>query len=254
MKRMLRHPWFKATAALAALALAWGAYTLWNRSMTPTWFGPAEAALEAAIFADDAQAVAAALAAGANLNARGKWQATPLIAAADMLKEQAALALLKAGANPNLKAEDGTSAVSLAVANYRQAPALLKAVLDAGGDPNTRRPGGEPVIVRFVNDHDCDHMRMMKERGADLNALTRTKTPIILSASLSGDWDSVWCLLQLGAQYDYPPGPPENNLVQRLSNPYPGTDSPVYPYKVKVRDFLRAKGLPAPDLPGDKGS
>ena len=91
----------------------------------------------------------------------------------------------------------------------------------------------------------------MKVLGADMNALSRSRPPLVPDAALGSDWDVVWCLLELGAKYDPPPGPPENNLGPMLADPSPAPDSPIHRYKVKVRDFLRAKGVRTPPLPGD---
>lgn len=107
------------------------------------------------------------------------------------------------------------------------------------------------MIIRFINDRNCEYVRRMRKAGADIDALTGTDTPLVLAAALRTDWDVVWCLLDAGAKFNYPPGPPEFNLTQLLDDPFPSPDSPIYPYKVKVRDFLRAKGLPTPALRDD---
>ena len=107
------------------------------------------------------------------------------------------------------------------------------------------------MIIRFINDRNCEYVRRMRKAGADIDALTGTDTPLVLAAALRTDWDVVRCLLDAGAKFNYPPGPPEFNLTQLLDDPFPSPDSPIYPYKVKVRDFLRAKGLPTPALRGD---
>ena len=219
--------------------------------MKTSRFGAGEEALEAAILADDRAGIASAIAAGAHVNARDAKQVTPLMLAVDRLKQNAVAELLGHGADPNAKAIDGASAVSLAVANYRNAPDLMFIIIGAGGNPNMRTPGNDAVIQRFVNDRRCDYIKRMKDVGADMDALTRSRSPLVLDAALGSDWDVVWCLLELGAKYDYPPGPPEHNLVQMLADVHPAPDSPIYPFKVKVRDFLRAKGLPTPPLRGD---
>ncbi|MFN7779339.1 MAG: ankyrin repeat domain-containing protein [Betaproteobacteria bacterium] len=206
------------------------------------------AALEAAIVADDPQAIERALAAGAQVNARGRRNATPLMVAVDRLKPRAVTTLLARGADPNLKADDGTSAVSLAVENYRQAPELMEMLFAAGGNPNMRRPDDDPVIIRFVADHNCDYIRKMKNYGADLDIKTRAGRPLILSTGTAQDWDVVWCLIELGAKYSYDESSPGWPLTRTLEGTFPSPDSPIYPYKVKVWEFLKSKGLPVPPL------
>lgn len=213
-----------------------------GRKMEKKYFKGAEGDLETAIRADDRTAIAAALRAGADVNARGTHNITPLMIAIDELKPKAVAELLGKGANPNLKADDETGAVSLAVENYRESPEILFALMKAGGDPNTRRPDNDPVIKRFLNDRNCEFIRHMKNWGADLNIVTRSGDPIITVAGLVDDWDVVWCLIELGAKYDYEltsRSPLSNSLASQMPSP----DSPIFPYKKKVWTFLKEHGI-----------
>ena len=142
--------------------------------MSGPYFSGPDAALEAAIRAGDRAALLAALQMGANANARGKQDVSPLMLAVDQGSLGAVVELLAQKANPNVKALDGASPVSLAVESYKRQPAILLAVMKGGGDPNILRPNGDPVIVRFVNDRNCDHIRLMKDFGANLDARTRS--------------------------------------------------------------------------------
>ncbi len=67
--------------------------------MANTYFNGPEAELEVAILADDRAAIATALRAGANINARGIHNITPLMMAVDRLKRHAVAELLARGAN-----------------------------------------------------------------------------------------------------------------------------------------------------------
>lgn len=215
--------------------------------MEKKYFKGAAEHLETAIRADDRAAVVAALRAGADVNARGIHNVTPLMMAVDELKRQAVAELIARGANPNLKADDGAGAVSLAVENYREAPDILFALMKAGGDPNTRRPDNDPVIKRFLNDRNCEFIRHMKNWGGDLNVVTRGGDPIITVAGLVDDWDIVWCLIELGARYDYEltsRSPLSNSLASHMPSP----DSPIFPYKKKVWTFLKEHGIRVPPL------
>lgn len=91
-------------------------------------------------------------------------------------RRQAAAALVRAHADPNLRNDEGDSAVSLAVAGYKRDPALLEMVLAAGGNPNAKRPDGDPVIVRCLNDANLDAVAWLHVHGADLNAKVKEKT------------------------------------------------------------------------------
>jgi hypothetical protein len=231
-----------ALTALAALLFSHAQ----GANMSKYFKGP-DAALEPAIQADDRAAITRAVAAGANVNAKAVHGITPLMLAVDRLKPQAVAELLARGADPNAKASDGNGPVSLAVENYRQAPGIMFAVIRAGGDPNTRWSDGDPVIMRFVNDRNCEFIRNMKALGANLDITTGTGDPIITAAAIGTDWDVVWCLIELGAKYDY-----EDKVRDPLSKSFfdnfPSPDSPIFPYKKKVWQFLKEHGIAVPPL------
>jgi hypothetical protein len=206
-----------------------------------------QAALETAIRANDTGAIARALADGAEANARGKLDITPLMIAVDAQCPDAVNALLKAGAAPNAQAADGNGPVSLAVRSYRAKPHgrdIMMIVFKAGGDPDSRRPDGDPVIFRFIEDHDVDDVKLMKTLGADLDIRDRGNDPLITSVAMAQDWDMVWTLIEQGARYDYENGASRQPLSMSLSLAYPAPDSPLYPYKLKVWQLLKDKGLP----------
>jgi uncharacterized protein len=213
-----------------------------RKKMDDHYFIGEDRKLEVAIIADDCPTIAKALTQGANVNARGVQGITPLMLAVDMLKKSAVAELLARGAKPNDKAEDGNSAVSLAIENYRQSPDIFFAIMKAGGNPDIRRPDNDPVIIRFMNDCNCDYIRYMKSFGADLDIHTREDDPIITDAGLTGDWDVVWCLIELGGRYDYESTAREP-LSLTLAAVFPRPDSPIYPYKKKVWQFLHDRGI-----------
>lgn len=208
--------------------------------------GP-NAALEQAIAADDPRAVAAALTGGADANARGEHGVTPLEYAIGIGKRNAALALVKARANPNLKDVEGDSAVSVAVTAYKRDPSLLALVLDAGGDPNTTRPDGDPVITRFVNDQNLDAIAYLHGRGASIDAEIAER-PMIVDAAIVNDWDVVLQLIRLGARLDTPKV--REGLMFAFKGPeVTPPDHPLYAAKVDVWRRLKTLGLdPTPPM------
>jgi cytohesin len=222
--------------------------------MTPTnqFFAPGpQGALEIAIRADDVGAMARALSNGATANALGQFDITPLMVAVDSQSVHAVEALLNAGALPNAKALDGNGPVSLAVKSCRARPNgrdIMLAIFKGGGDPNTRQPDRDPVLMRFILDHDAEGLKLMKSLGADLNILDRAGRPLITNVAMSQDWDMVWALIELGAEVDYENGKSTQPLSKALSLRYPSPDSPLYSYKVKVWQFLKDKGLPVQPL------
>lgn len=212
--------------------------------------GP-QAALEIAIRADDVDAIAAALAHGASVNATGRFDITPLMVAVDAQRPRAVQALLMAGARPNARAQDGNGPVSLAVKSYLAKPFgrdIMMAIFHAGGDPNARQPDGDPVLMRFIYDRDVADLKLMKQLGADLDVLDRTGDPLVTSVAMAQDWDMAWALIELGAAVDYEGGRARRPLSLALKGRYPAPDSPLYAYKRKVWQLLKDKGLPVPPL------
>ncbi|MDP9125733.1 MAG: ankyrin repeat domain-containing protein [Pseudomonadota bacterium] len=201
--------------------------------------------LEIAIRSNDAGAVAQLLSEDAQVNARGKHDVTPLMIAVDAQTPNAVAVLVRAGADSKSKASDGTSALHLAVENHAVKPnghAILEMVMKGGGDPNTLRPDGDPVIMRFIYDHDLDDLRWFKALGANVDIPARSGRPLIADAAFGQNWDSVWCLIELGARYDY-----EHTLYplsEALNSSYGSApDSPLGPYKLKVWQLLKDKGI-----------
>jgi len=207
---------------------------------SPMQFTGRDAALEKAIEADDAQAIDAAIAAGANPNAHGAHGVTPLAFATGTDRKQAVRALIAHRADPNAKDEEGDNAVTVAVTAWARDPELLRMVLDAGGDPNTRNASGSPVIVRFGNDRNLDAITWLHRHGADIDAEDDGQ-PLVVSYALSVDWDVVWHLIQLGARTDTAKA--RDGLVAAFEDPQvTQPDSPLYPAKVKVWRHLKAQG------------
>jgi hypothetical protein len=102
--------------------------------------------------------------------------------------------------------------------------------------------------MRFILDHDAEGLKLMKSLGADLNTPDRAGRPLITNVAMSQDWDMVWALIELGAEVDYENGKSTQPLSKALSLKYPAPDSPLHPYKVKVWQFLKERGLPVQPL------
>jgi uncharacterized protein len=218
-----------------------------SRSQAMQFTGP-NAALERAIDADDPRALDAAIAAGADANARGARGVTPLAYAVGTLRRKAAAALIARGADPNRKDDDGDNAVTLAATAYARDPQLLAMVLDAGGDPNTALPSGPPLIVRFGNDRNLAAMTWLHKRGADIDA-DDEGWPLVVGYAYSVDWDVVWHLIELGARTDTPRA--REGLIAAFGVPEATLpDSPLYPAKVRVWRHLKAQGANPPPPAG----
>jgi ankyrin repeat protein len=215
------------------------------------WFYGKDLALQKAMDAENPAAVDAAVQAGANVNARGLHGVTPLEYAIGHFSKRAYTRLLQLHADTAQRDDEKDNAMTLAARAYAKDPDYLLLALQAGGDPNTRRPDNDPIIMRFVADRNLDAIRMMNAKGANINIRDRGNDPIIVSAALVEYWDVVWCLLDLGAKFDYKDDP---ITMQDIFRPRPVSptppDSPLWPYKVRSWRFMRQHGLALPDLPG----
>ncbi len=204
-------------------------------------FTDLNAKLEQAITDNDTPAIHAALQRGAQINARGMHNVTPLEYAVGINHAEAVAVLIAAKADPNLKDDEGDTAVTLAVKAYKANPKLLEMVLDAGGDPNAKRPDGDPIITRFINDHNLEAITYLHSRGASIDADINER-PIIFDAALTEDWDVVWHLIKLGAKTDTP------RVRECMQFAFKGPeitppDSPLYADKVRTYEYLKKQGL-----------
>ncbi|OYV69495.1 MAG: hypothetical protein B7Z67_09055 [Acidiphilium sp. 21-60-14] len=244
------------------------------------YFQGSDVALQLAVDADSPPAIAAALAHGASVNAREREVGgTILEYAVAQFRNRAVEALLKAGADPNLRDRDGDNAVTLAVRAFSRDPQLLQMVLAHGGDANTFSPRGSYVIEHFLADRDFAGLELLVKYGADLNVRGASAqppdqggnwmagrpfggwdmkggSPAILYAAEAVDWDVVLKMLQLGAKFDYPDEPVTfPDLFKGKAGAFPPPDSWGYYYKLKCYDFMKAHGLKLPPFgPGAGGA
>ncbi len=167
----------------------------------------AEKMLEQAIRQDSAEGIVKAIKAGANPNTRGLYGVTPLEMAVGDLRKNAVAELLRQGVDMNVRDVERNNAITWAVVAYKRDPQILDMLLDAGADPNTLRADGDPIIVRFLADHDLNAIRYLHGKGANIDARDRSNDPLIIKEGIGQDWDSVWTLLELGAKFYYPNHP-----------------------------------------------
>jgi ankyrin repeat protein len=161
----------------------------------------ADIRLAAAIDADSAERVAAAVDAKADVNAVGKDGMLPLNWAIVKGKRQALDALLKLKADPNKQALPGRSPMHTSI--LLPDPAILQQLLKAGGNPNLRKSDdGEPIVFaclsfQFVRDQ---HLMALLDAGADINARRPTMNePLVSYAGGVSAWKVADGLLERGA-------------------------------------------------------
>ncbi|MCC8448453.1 ankyrin repeat domain-containing protein [Xanthomonas translucens] len=145
-------------------------------------------------------------------------------------------------------------------------PIYLKLLLDHGGDPNARNSNGETLLLQaFLTHNQWQNVKLLVERGADVNA-TSQGSPIIFHYAARGGFEQVYWLLEHGADpkindltrnpdgsHEYPvvadvfwhPGNPNDPTWQRkcqqwlLQHGYIRPPMPDY-----LRDMRKAFGFP----------
>lgn len=131
---------------------------------------PALYAVAQAIVANDQEAIRAAAKNVPDLQAllyfavRRTWQHAEAV--------EAVKTLLSLGANPNDKNDNKSFTLAAAV---HGPVAGLRAMLDAGGDPNSLSDYGWPLVFRhyklgYYRDQDLARLNLLLDRGADINA------------------------------------------------------------------------------------
>jgi ankyrin repeat protein len=124
--------------------------------------------------------------------------------------------LLEHGANPNVVVEGefntqqmisrGESVTFMACKT--SCPGYFEAVFDHGGDPNIRHTGPLgfsqtplfAVITRGGGDKAAKVLRLI-ELGADMNALSNGKTPVMQAVSWFGQYELALVMLEAGADF-----------------------------------------------------
>lgn len=156
--------------------------------------------------------------------------------------------LIAHGADVNRVAEDGTTAVYLALEQYKERPALLEALAQARVDLNVLGPQGEPIATRFVRDARCDWLEWSREQGVDLNGRDMQGVPLAAKAWLSQDWSTALCLLKLGARFQYEGT--NYALSKALSKDQTDTRSAQFADKKRVYQLAARAGIRLQPLPG----
>lgn len=136
---------------------------------------------------------------GLDVNAIDANEMTPLMHAAQHGRAAAIRALMDAGADIGAKTAGGTTVILNYSVLLEHPSTVLKALLEAGADPNTRdSDGGAPLILASYGP-DTSRLEALLEFGADVNVQDRAGNTPLLNASNNGYADGVSFLLQAGA-------------------------------------------------------
>ena len=132
----------------------------------------------------DTAVLTAIIASGVDVNL-SNGIATPLYLAVDNDRLEAVRLLLDKGADANLPAKWG---FPLMVATG-STPEILKLLIEYGADPSMVWRGGFTAQHRAAEKGTLEHVRLLVEAGADVNALTPQRIPPIHLAKLAGHDD-----------------------------------------------------------------
>ena len=140
---------------------------------------PALFAVAQAIVKNDQEAIRAAAQAVPDLQAPGRYGATLLYFAVAESWQRPELAeavrtLLSLGADPNYT-NGKRESFAMANAVHASAP-VLRAMLEAGGNPNTRDEHGRPIVLMiwdlgYYKSDERARLDLLLDRGADINSM-----------------------------------------------------------------------------------
>jgi hypothetical protein len=192
---------------------------------------PQVVALCKAIEANDLEQMKRLIATGANVNATGKGNMTPLLWAFPDNKLERFQLLLEHGADPNVATESdfgthgamrkGDSVNHMACATAF--PGYFEAVFDHGGDPNLIRNGpisGDSPLFSVIIGSAADKqakVRLLIDRGVDLNHMNGAwKTPAMQAVSWGAQYQLALMLLQAGADHTIHVPKSNSRLIHQL--------------------------------------
>ncbi len=172
-------------------------------------------ALCRAIEANDLKEIDRLIAAGANVNAKGKDNMTPLLWAFPDNKLERFTKLLEHGADPNviIKSDLNTHGGFRAgdsvthMACRTEFPGYFEAVFAHGGDPNLMKNGaitGDTPLFSVLNglaSNKDGKIQFLIKKGADLNHMNGAWATPVMEAASGGQYSLASTLLQAGADF-----------------------------------------------------
>ena len=129
--------------------------------------------------------------AGADPNYRDEDGSSALPVAVELGDAAIARTLLDASADPDAFTSDGEPVATLAVRGGESE--ILETLLDAGADPNAKDESGIAVLVLAVIHGVAEMSRMLLDAGADPNTLAEEGLSVLAIAVDRGDTESCGC-------------------------------------------------------------
>jgi hypothetical protein len=111
--------------------------------------------------------------------------------------EVAVRALLDAGADPNALSPQGVS--PMLVAGGNEEPRWLALLIDKGGDPDLKNQFGEPLLTLLVAYSRWDSLVLLLDRGATIDATGPSGQTATSRLGALHQFDHVFAMLERGA-------------------------------------------------------
>jgi hypothetical protein len=183
--------------------------------------------------------VAELLERGADANAVGKDELTPLAWVLASGHLDTAELLLQKGADPNYRMSSGESL--MAVAAGGDSRDRLKLLLDYGGNPNSSGRHDRPATIYAIEQNRSANLRLLIDRGADVNAHTPDGSEsAAFSAATLNQFGTLKYLLKKGYDFDL------HRLGRLVEIGTLTPDSPECGFCGEVLTILQKKGVRFP--------
>ena len=154
--------------------------------------------LTKAVRSNDVQAVRALIKSGADVNVRSGDGSTPLLWAAHAANVEIARALIAANASLDIANDYGIT--PLLQASRTGDAAMVDLLLKSGANPSRAHPEGETPLLAAARSGSVTTVRLLLARGVDVNAAeTFQKTTALMWASAEGHVEVADLLIEAGA-------------------------------------------------------
>lgn len=190
---------------------------------------------------------------GAQVNAVGKQNMTPLVWALTARNPSGMRALLELGADPNQRVGPEKQFHPVWLAAGQDQPEQLRVLLEFKGDPNAQHKDRDYVpLMRALGAGPSAslNVQLLVKAGADINNANQLGSPFVITAAGLAQYDIVLFALQNGYNNNLP------LLAWEINDRRPDGKAPLppelEPKRRQVMEALQKMGVSAPPGPAPK--